>query len=151
MKKSAKLIIALLAAAGFAAASSAYAMGPGCRPMDGGMMFQGGPMSGKMGDYMAKRQAALHDKLKLSAEQEAAWKTYIEKTQAAWPQNWPNWNEMRKLSTPERMDKMLATMKEREKHMEARVAAIKEFYDILAPEQRKLFDEQGSWHGWRSR
>lgn len=151
MKKTSKLILAALAAAGFAAASSAYAMAPGCGPMDGGMMFQGGPMSGKMAEFREKRQAALHDKLNLSTEQETAWKTYIEKMQAALPQNRPDREEMRKLSTPERMDRMLAMMKEGEKHMEARVAAIKEFYAVLTPEQRKLFDEQPLWHGRRPR
>lgn len=151
MKKSANLILALLAAAGFAAASSAHAMGPGCHPMDGGMMFQGSPTSGKAAEFREKRLAALHDKLKLSAEQEAAWKTYGEKMQAALPQNRPDREEIRKLSTPERLDKMLALMKEGEKHMEARAAAVKEFYAVLTPEQRKLFDEQMAKHGRRFR
>ena len=151
MKKSAKLILAMLAAAGFAAASSAYAMGPGCGPMEGGTMFQGGPMSGKAAEFREKRQAELHKKLNLSADQEAAWKTFSEKMQAALPQNRPDREEMRKLSAPERMDKMLAMMKEGEKHMEARAAALKEFYAVLTPEQRKLFDEQAARHGRRFR
>lgn len=144
MKKPAQLVIAGLTAAVLGtAASSAFAMSPGCRGMEGGMMSQGG----KAAEFIEKRQAELHKKLKLGAEQEAAWKTFTEKMRAMPPQERPNRDEMRALSTPERLDRMLAMAKEREKLMETRAAAVKEFYAALTPEQRKLFDDQAFRHG----
>ncbi len=155
MKNTSKFaLVGLSAIAIAAAASSAFAMSPGCRGMDGGMMFQGGlsgDSQGKMAAFIEKRQAELHKQLNLSTEQEPAWKTFTEKMQAALPQDRPNREEMRKLSTPERMDKMLALMKAHEQQMETRAAAIKELYAVLTPEQRKQFDEQPAWKGRRFR
>jgi len=153
MKNTSKFaLVALAAIAIGTAASSAFAMSPGCR--DGGMMFQSGASGDskdKMAAFIEKRQAELHQQLKLSAEQEPAWKTFSEKMQAALPQERPNREEMRKLSTPERMDKMLALMKGHEQQLETRAAALKAFYAVLTPEQRKLFDEQAARHGRRFR
>jgi len=153
MKNTSKFaLVALTAIAIGAAASTAFAMSPGCG--DGGMMSQGGlsgDSKGKIATFIEKRQAELHQQLKLSAEQEPAWKTFSEKMQAALPQDRPNREEMRKLSTPERMDKMLAVMKAHEQQLEIRAAAIKEFYAVLTPEQRKQFDEQSARHGRRFR
>jgi Spy/CpxP family protein refolding chaperone len=42
----------------------------------------------------------------------------------------------------ERMERMLAHMKEEQTRMEARLAATKKFYARLTPEQRKVFDEE---------
>ena len=153
MKNTSKFaLVGLAAIAVGAAASSAFAMSPGCG--EGGMMFQGaasGDSKGKFAAFIEKRHAELHKQLNLSAEQEPAWKAFTENVQAALPQGRPNREELRKLSTPERMDKMLATMKEREKQMESGAAAIKEFYAVLTPEQRKQFDEQSAWKGRHSR
>ncbi|WP_075111698.1 Spy/CpxP family protein refolding chaperone [Noviherbaspirillum massiliense] len=98
--------------------------------------------SQQMQERMAKRQAELHDKLKLNATQEGAWKTFAEKMKPAERPARPSREEMAKLSVPERMDRMLALMKEREARMTERVAATKQFYATLTPEQQKIFNEQ---------
>lgn len=99
-------------------------------------------MAARMKERMAKRQQELHDKLKLNASQESAWQTYIGKLQPGQPPAHPSREEMAKLSAPERMDRMLAMMKEHEKRMEARVAATKEFYAVLTPDQQKIFNDE---------
>lgn len=110
----------------------------GCGPMGGG--------SAKFAEQIEKRQAQLHDKLKLTAEQEAAWKTFSEKMKPSGARDRPDLSGMESLHAPERMEKMLAVMKERESQMAGRVAAVKAFYAVLTPEQQKLFDEQFSKH-----
>lgn len=99
-----------------------------------------------MKTWMAKRHAAIHDKLKLNAEQETAWQAYIaDATPPAMPTRMSR-DEMRKLSAPERMEKMLSLMKEHQAHMEARLDALKKFYAVLTPEQQKIFDAEVGPH-----
>lgn len=88
----------------------------------------------------------LHDKLKLTPEQETAWKSFHEKMKPTESRNRPDRSELASLHAPERREKMLSMMKEHENRMAERVAAVKEFYAVLTPEQQKLFDDQFSKH-----
>ena len=54
---------------------------------------------------------------------------------------------MAHLTTPERLDKMVAHMDERRAHMTAHVAAVKQFYAQLSPSQQKAFDAMGPMMG----
>lgn len=92
-------------------------------------------------ERIAKRQTELHDKLKLNANQESAWKTYVASMAPAASGKRPDRAEWEKLSVPERMEKQLARMNEREARMTSRLAAIKTFYATLTPEQQKIFNE----------
>jgi len=99
----------------------------------------------KFEQHRAKRQAALHDKLKITAAQEGTWKTFTEKTTPQRPATLPtrpSKDEWNKLSTPERLDRHLDMMKKMEAHMADRIAATKEFYAVLSPEQQKVFDQE---------
>lgn len=99
----------------------------------------------KFEQHRAKRQAELHDKLKLSAAQEGAWKTFTDKTafvRPATPPVRPSKAEWDKLSTPERLDRHLDMMKKMEARMTDKIAATKEFYAVLSPEQQKTFDQE---------
>jgi protein CpxP len=96
---------------------------------------------GKFSDRMARGQAELHDKLKLNATQEAAWKTFIADAAPKPMGKRPDRAEFAKLSAPERMERMLGMMKEREAHMATRLASLKTFYATLTPEQQKVFNE----------
>jgi Spy/CpxP family protein refolding chaperone len=98
----------------------------------------------KFEQMRAKRQAELHDKLKITASQEASWKLFLDKTKPAPfdPAARPSKEEFAKLTTPERLDKRLEFMRKREAFAEQRVAATKEFYATLAPEQQKTFDAE---------
>ena len=95
----------------------------------------------RMREHMAKRAAELHDKLKLNASQETAWNAYMAKVKPGEPPARPDRAELDKLTAPERMDRMLARMKEHEQRMENHVAATKEFYAVLTPAQQKIFDD----------
>jgi periplasmic protein CpxP/Spy len=96
----------------------------------------------RMRQHMEKRAAELHDKLKLNASQEAAWNTYLGRMRPATPPQMQNREELNQLTTPERMERQLARMKEHEAMMVDRIAATKEFYAILTAEQKKTFDEE---------
>ena len=136
------ILVALFAAVTFASGAIAH---EGCDHADGAHGD-----GAKMADFHAKHQAKLHDKLKLSAEQETAWKTFTDKTKPDLAQRKAVHEEMATLSTPARMDRMVALMKEGEGRMAEHAAAVKEFYAQLTPEQQKIFDDQAkAWfdHG----
>jgi Spy/CpxP family protein refolding chaperone len=148
------LIAGLLATAGFAAFS---------QPMGGGdcagMMGAGGPMQGgmhhermgkmdpaKMQAMMDKRNAVLKANLKLTTAQEGAWTTYTAamKPPADMLAKRAAHEELAKLPTPERIDKMKALrsqhMGDMTAEMDKRGEATKAFYATLTPEQQKVFD-----------
>ena len=126
-----------LAAIGLGTAPILALADSGCGPMGAG--------SGKFAERIEKRQAELHDKLKLTPVQETAWKSFHEKMKPE-ARNRPDQSELSALHAPERMERMLSMMKEHESRMADRVAAVKEFYAVLTPEQQKLFDDQFSKH-----
>lgn len=118
----------------------------------GGHRWHGGTKSPEhMQEKIAKRQAELHEQLKLSAGQESAWQNFVAAMTPADIGKRPDRAEWEKLSSPERMEKQLALMKEREARMTSRLAATKAFYATLTPEQQKIFDENfmrgGHRHG----
>lgn len=127
-----------LAAFGLGAVPALALANAGCGPMGGG--------PGKFAERIEKHQARLHDTLKLNPEQETAWKKFSEKAKPAEFRKRPDRSELAALHAPERMERMLAMMKEHESRMTDRVAAVKEFYAVLTPEQQKLFDDQFSRH-----
>lgn len=100
-----------------------------------------GKFGERMKEHMAKRQAELHDKLKLNANQEAGWKTFAAAMTPTDMGKRPDRAEWDKLSAPERMEKKLAMMKQGETRMTTRLAAMKTFYATLTPEQQKVFNE----------
>jgi protein CpxP len=103
-----------------------------------------GSHGAKSAERMAKRQAALHDKLSLSPAQEAAWKTFTDKLQATAPAR-PEGASTVTMTAPERADRMTAFLQAAQQRSAARAQAVKEFYSVLSPEQQKTFDSQ--FHG----
>jgi periplasmic protein CpxP/Spy len=153
-KFSKRLVVSLAAgvtAVGIGSAAFAAAGSADCDHMGmghGGMSMRGhdGERDGKFGERMkermAKHHAALHDKLKLTAAQEPAWKTFTaEMMPNDMPQR-PDRAEIAKLPAPERMEKMMSLMKDNQQRMEKRLAALKTFYATLTPEQKKVFDAE---------
>jgi Spy/CpxP family protein refolding chaperone len=102
--------------------------------MGGGMGY------GMMGGGRMMNHEALHKSLKLTADQETAWKTFSETMMPGKPMmsDKMDWN---KLTTPERADKMLEFSKQHEQNMAEHVAAMKTFYAVLTPAQQKIFDD----------
>jgi protein CpxP len=136
----------LLAMSIGASALSAYADAPSAPAHRGAPTPE---MQAKFAAKMQKRQDALHAKLKLTAAQEPAWQTFIDQTkppQRKMGDKRPDRAAWAKMTTPERMEKFLAGMQTREQFMTARLDAVKTFYAVLTPAQKKTFDQAHS-HG----
>lgn len=101
----------------------------------------------KMRERMEKRQAELRAKLNLNANQDTAWKIYVARMRPADMLQRPDRTEMETLSVPERMEKRLAFMKQAEQRMTERLAATRDFYAVLSPEQQKIFNDEFKGHG----
>jgi len=139
MSKSVKMLLAGMAIAALSA--SVYARGEdGCGYGEHGRMM--GWDSAKMEKYHERHLALLHEKLKLTAQQEPAWKKFTAVNPMADKSLRPNPAEMAKLNAPERLEKGLDRMKTMEARMTEHLAALKEFYAVLTPEQQKIFDDQ---------
>jgi protein CpxP len=136
----ATLVSGLMAAGLASAVYAAPAMPAAAAPDHGGMhgMEHGGE---RRAEAMARRQAVLHDKLKLTGNQEAAWKTYIAAATPPAPPARPERGQCEKMSAPDRMEKMMGMMKEREGHMATHLAAMKTFYATLSPLQQQIFND----------
>jgi hypothetical protein len=99
-------------------------------------------MQAKMADMFAKRQAKLHDLLKLTAQQESAWASYQAAIKpAAFDGQRPEHKPFNKLSSPERLTLALDMTKKHEAALETRLKAVTAFYAQLNPAQQTLFDE----------
>lgn len=96
----------------------------------------------KFKEKMAQRQAELRQKLNLSAAQEPAWNTFIAAMTPPERGQRPDRAEWDKLTAPERMERKLQRLQQREARMAKQLEAVKSFYAQLTPEQRAIFDEQ---------
>ena len=102
---------------------------------------------------IAQRLAALKVKLRLEAKQDAAWNAFSAAVQPS-PAQLRHMSEQRaelkKLSTPERIDRLRQLRTERNAAMDQRFDATKAFYAQLSPEQQKTFDAN-AMQGWGGR
>lgn len=100
-----------------------------------------------MREHMAHRHAEhiqlLHDALAIRPDQEAAFKTFAESMKPEHPMGERGEkmaDEAHALSTPERLDRRMARMAERQAAFQRHAAAVKAFYATLSPTQQKTFD-----------
>lgn len=113
----------------------------------------------KMHERMAARMADLKAKLNLNAAQEGGWNDYVAAMQPPASHKRMDRDERRKMhaemqamTTPQRLDRMAAMKAERDAHMQQRMQATRNFYDLLNAEQQKVFDANtmmGGAHGHR--
>lgn len=99
--------------------------------------------------HMAKRQARLHEQLKLSAAQEPAWTAFIAASKPGERPARGERGQWASKSAPERMELQLEMARQHVANMETRLAALNTFYATLTPEQKKVFDEQSMRRGHR--
>ncbi|WP_229507245.1 Spy/CpxP family protein refolding chaperone [Pseudoduganella rivuli] len=141
------VMVALL---GLGAAGSTYAADPATTGRHGHALSQEeraakmAEHQAKFAEMVAKHQAALHDKLKLTAAQEPAWKTFVAAVTPTLPTTPVDHAAAASMTTPERLDQHLAMAKQHLAKMETRVAATKVFYAQLTPEQQKTFDAEAA-------
>lgn len=127
----------LLLVSGLAGAAHALAEPGNCGPMGGWEQFH----EQRQG-RIEQHQKRLHDALKLTSDQEGAWQKFTESMRNTARPERANRDDWAKLTTPERAEKMLDLAKQRQERMVEHVAALKTFYAVLTPEQKKIFDEQ---------
>lgn len=106
----------------------------------------------KHAERRAQREAKLRAELKLSAQQEPAFAAFLAAGKPAGrPQARDANGERAKfaaLPAPQRMERMIERQKQRTARMEARLAALNNFYAVLTPEQKKVFDSQAMRGGF---
>ncbi len=127
------------------AQSTSDTAAPGTAPAAGQMRHAPTPeQRAKFAANMAKREAKLHDALKLTSNQEGAWTTFIGQMKAQMPKGdmqRPNKDAMKNLTTPQRLQMQSDRMAKMQERMTARAANINTFYAQLTPEQQKTFDK----------
>lgn len=143
-------VLATLAGCGVAQSAPSGAMGGVSADMHGKHAMQGRYDPARMQARMAQRMAELKTKLQITPAQEAAWTSFTTAMQptprTGGMDSQTSHEEMSKLPTPERLDRMRALhtqhMNEMNSRMSQRADATKAFYNVLSPEQQKTFDAE---------
>lgn len=148
-------VSALLLTGGVATVS--LAQQPPRPPMDGGPRGEMHPRLSP--EERAERRAEyLRTTLQLRPDQEGALRTYLDAGKRAAPSDRGEMRaarrEMAQMTTPERLDRMVERMRDRQARFEAHAMATKRFYAALSPSQQKAFDAlrgggRGFGHGDR--
>ena len=149
--------LGMMLAAGLSMNALAQNQGMPMQPMhQGPMSIQGmvphqmseqrmAQMQSRRAERRAKRLQELKVFLQLQGNQEADWSTFSAALQT--PMARPasvNPAEMEKLTTPERIDKMMTMKAARDARINSRMTAAKTFYASLNPQQQKVFDAHAS-------
>ena len=119
--------------------------GPGSHAGPGwaGRGFDPAGMRERMEQRREARAKLLHDALSIRADQEAAWRTFMDgmkPSEGAMPRR-PMGPEARAaLTTPERLDRMEQRMARRQAMLKQHADAVRQFYAALSPAQQKTFD-----------
>ncbi|MBC3883377.1 Spy/CpxP family protein refolding chaperone [Undibacterium sp. LX40W] len=135
------LVLALLAMG--VAVSSVYAQAP-AKAAGPDQAQRADKMQKRMQERMEKHHAMMHDKLKITPEQEGAWKTFTEAGAQGMPRMMSerlDHQAMSSLSAPAMMEKQMEHSKARMVIMQKHLDAMKAFYTVLSPEQQKTFDD----------
>jgi len=147
------LITAMLAGSG-ALSVGAFAITPAASPLNtdcaGKHGKHGDKNQAQRTEQRAKHLATLKAKLNLSVQQEGAWDAYTATRQEPMRPMGDRQAmkaEFAKLSTPQRMDKMLEISEMRRASMVERAQATKVFYVQLTPAQQTVFDSEARFTG----
>jgi Spy/CpxP family protein refolding chaperone len=159
-----KILVGTIAAA--LAATSAYAQpqGPDAGRGGGHHGMHGSHHGGKSLSPAARvegRLAALKVELKITPNQESAWKTFADRSRKQAESRQARREQLRNrakadLPAPERLAQRTAFAKQRVASLENMTAAVTDLYAVLAPEQKKTADQllargprDGGGHGNR--
>lgn len=143
--------VALAAVLGFGLVVSAAAQdrGPGPGP-NGPPGARGGDRQKLFEDVQHRREQRLHDLLQIKPDQEMAFRTFVSSVEQARPQlgqrgprRGEGLGERETLTTPQRLDRQAQRLAQAQQRLQKEQAAVKTFYAVLSPEQRKAFDAAG--------
>jgi hypothetical protein len=153
------LTAALLVGAGVGAHAQNRAQNAGRPALAAQRNIDPAAMKARMDERHAARAAALHDRLGITPAQEGAWAAYqsaMRPPARDGGRRGPGAREdLRGLTTPQRMDRMVQEANQRHAEVLGRAAAIRQFYGQLSAEQKKTFDTLpqvgpgGGHHGGR--
>ncbi|MGV7208051.1 Spy/CpxP family protein refolding chaperone [Oxalobacteraceae bacterium A2-2] len=104
----------------------------------------------RVAEMTAKREAKLHDALKITPAQEPAWAAYVTAIKPVAPTGTPP-APGTKLSAPERLAKAIDFSKQRTARLESVQPALTAFYGQLTAEQKAIFDKRGGGFGGPAR
>lgn len=96
----------------------------------------------KMQERIAKRQAELKQKLRLTSAQESAWASFTNALKPSGARAKRDREALARMNTPDRIDHLRALRDARIAEMDRRAEATKAFYATLSPEQQKTFDAE---------
>ncbi len=133
-----------LFAAGMLSANFALAGEPGCPGRHGKMMS---PEAFR--ERLDQRMTALHDKLKITAEQESAWQAFANVGRDRMMREMPDREAMAKLTAPERLERKIEMMDKHHEHMRSKLEALKTLYGQLSAEQQATLNAE--FMNWRGR
>jgi hypothetical protein len=98
-------------------------------------------------DMQHRREQRLHDLLQIKPDQEGAYRTFVTALEQLRPQGGLRRGQgpqagaqAQALTTPERLDRAAQRLGEAQQRLQKASAAVKTFYAVLTPEQRKAFD-----------
>ncbi|MBU1396029.1 MAG: Spy/CpxP family protein refolding chaperone [Gammaproteobacteria bacterium] len=141
------LMVGLIAGSGILAASTFAMPAGGAASKEGCEARHGQKAHGNRAENRAGHLAELKEKLKLTPAQAAAWDSFASARQPGMRQGVDGQamrGEFEKLTTPQRLDKMLAMSEVRRARMVERAQATKAFYAQLTPEQQTVFDAEAA-------
>ena len=155
-----RFFIAATALAALAAGSAAYAQADQPPPRDGAPAYGAGPERkpdqrepGQRGPAAREeRVRLLHDSLNLRADQEGPWQALqdaLRPDRGTGEGRGRDLQAAREMSTPERLDLMQRRMQEQQARFDERARAIKRFYAVLDPAQRRTLDALIQLHAER--
>jgi hypothetical protein len=110
---------------------------------------RGGDRQKLFEDRQNKREQRLHDLLQIKPDQEPAFRTFVASLEQARPQRDQGQRGRRQggpgaqdqaLTTPQRLDLASQRLADRQQRLQKESAAVKIFYAVLTPDQRKAFD-----------
>lgn len=143
-----KRLARLLLGAGIASMAAVAWSHPGWHGGPGGCWgYDGGEGPAGWREAVQQRTADLHDRLKLNAEQEKAWKQYQETVTANFRARQDRERvDFSRLSAPERLEKSQQFARERDELMTRHLESFKAFYATLSPEQQEILEREGVFH-----
>ena len=145
--KFAPIAVAALALAGFAAQAQTPPPAPSSPGGSAPMAMHDGhgqaDHAARMREHMQRRMESLKRILQITPAQEGAWNTWAAamKPSGQMMQMRGQHQELARMTTPERIDRMRQLRTQRNAEMDRRADATKTFYAQLTPAQQKAFDE----------
>lgn len=94
----------------------------------------------QMEKFRTMRATKWHDELKITPEQEPAWKAFVQSLPQPRAMKKDKSADTEKMSAPERVERHLAMMEKRHALMQAHLVALKALYAKLTPEQQTLLN-----------